>query len=40
MTLNGFLANAGIRIGNLQELAKNGKRQRRTEEEIPDILAQ
>jgi hypothetical protein len=38
MTLNGFLANAGIRIGNLQEVAKGGKRQRRTEEEIADIL--
>lgn len=40
MTLNGFLANAGIRISNLQELAKGGRRQKRTEQEIPDILAE
>ncbi|NDC76721.1 MAG: hypothetical protein EBZ67_02425, partial [Chitinophagia bacterium] len=40
MTLNGFLANAVIRTGNLQELARGGRRQRRTEEEIPDILTQ
>jgi hypothetical protein len=40
MTLNGLLANAVIGTGNLQELARGGRRQRRTEEEIPDILAE
>lgn len=38
MTLHGFLANAGIRIGTLQEPGKGRNRQRPADNDIPDLL--
>jgi hypothetical protein len=38
MTLHGVLANAGIRIGTLQERGKGRKRQQAAGKDIPDLL--
>jgi hypothetical protein len=40
MTLNGFLANAGIRIGTLQDRGKGRKRQQAADKAIPDLLGE